>query len=158
MGLAHSTRLFYGIHPKVTREKLADEAMRKFKEVFGHYPRTVASWLLDTHTICYLAEHYDISAFAICSDQVSTDAYTLIGRSLIERIILPKPIYLHLPRQRKCTFLCLFSIFGPCPLHNYEAKKYLWRRKRKGGGCYTLSRLGNRTYAGVRGQFFSNIF
>lgn len=61
------------------REKLADEAMRKFKEVFGYYPKTVASWLIDTHTINYLAENYDISAFAICRDQVSTDAYTLIG-------------------------------------------------------------------------------
>ena len=38
------------------RERLADEAMRKFREVFGYYPKTVASWLIDTHTVNYLAD------------------------------------------------------------------------------------------------------
>ena len=31
------------------REALIDEAMRKFKETFGYYPKTVGSWLIDTH-------------------------------------------------------------------------------------------------------------
>ena len=61
------------------REKLIDEAMRKFKEVFGYYPRTVGSWLLDTHTVNYLSEHYEIDAVCYCRDQINTDAYTFVG-------------------------------------------------------------------------------
>ena len=41
------------------RELLVDEAMRKFREVFGYYPKTFASWILDTHTVNYLTDHYD---------------------------------------------------------------------------------------------------
>lgn len=63
----------------VQREALIDEAMDKFKKTFGYYPKTVASWLIDTHTLNYLAEHYDIKAMAICRDQANTDAYTLLG-------------------------------------------------------------------------------
>ena len=61
------------------REMLLDATMERFKEVFGYYPKTFASWLIDTHTLNYLAKKYDISAVAICRDQVNTDAYTLIG-------------------------------------------------------------------------------
>ena len=61
------------------REMLIDEAIRKFREVFGYYPRTVASWVIDTHTVNYLASHYDIDAVGICRDQTNTDAYTLVG-------------------------------------------------------------------------------
>ena len=41
------------------RELLIDEAMRKFRETFGHYPKTVAGWVIDTYTLNYLAERYD---------------------------------------------------------------------------------------------------
>ena len=61
------------------REKLIDEAMGKFRSVFGYYPKTIASWLIDTHTFNYLANNYDIDFIAICRDQTNTDAYTLIG-------------------------------------------------------------------------------
>ncbi len=121
------------------REKLADEAMRKFKEVFGHYPRTVASWLLDTHTICYLAEHYDISAFAICRDQVSTDAYTLIG-GYFNQAYYPSKANIFTPARTEemRVSVPVFRLLGPCPLHNYEDKKYLSEEIKKVGGCYTL--------------------
>ena len=52
------------------REMLIDEAMNKFKEVFGYYPKTVASWLMDTHTVNYLTDRYEISAMGNCRDQV----------------------------------------------------------------------------------------
>ena len=68
----------------VQRELLIDEAMRKFREVFGYYPRTVAGWVLDTHTLNHLAKNYNISAVAICRDQANTDAYTLLGGYAIE--------------------------------------------------------------------------
>ena len=56
------------------RERLVDEVMRKFKEIFNFYPSTFASWVLDTHTVRYLKENYPIEAFMICRDQINTDA------------------------------------------------------------------------------------
>ena len=40
------------------RDRLIDEAMRKYKEIFGDYPGTVGSWLIDTRTACRLADRY----------------------------------------------------------------------------------------------------
>ena len=42
-------------YPPRERDRLIDEAMRKFKEVFGAYPAVVGSWLIDTRTACRLA-------------------------------------------------------------------------------------------------------
>jgi hypothetical protein len=61
------------------RKKLADSAMHKFKEVFGHYPRSIASWNLDSFTINHIAEHYGADAFAVCRDQIATDGFTIWG-------------------------------------------------------------------------------
>ncbi|MDR3313626.1 MAG: hypothetical protein LBS96_04120 [Oscillospiraceae bacterium] len=61
------------------RERIADELMRFFKEKFGYYPRVVGSWILDAHTLEYLAQHYAIDASCNCKDQWGTDGYTLWG-------------------------------------------------------------------------------
>ena len=58
------------------RAMLIDEIMRKFKEIFGYYPKTIGGWLIDTYTMNYINERYQPEAFCICRDQVSTDAYT----------------------------------------------------------------------------------
>ena len=107
------------------REKLADEAMRKFKEVFGYYPKTVACWLIDTHTINYLAEHYDISTFAICRDQVNFDAYTLMG-GYFNQAYYPSKNNMFTPAQTDeyRVNVPIFRLLGPCPIHNYELGKY----------------------------------
>jgi hypothetical protein len=36
------------------REQLADVYMRDFKKIFGYYPKSVASWFIDAHTLNYL--------------------------------------------------------------------------------------------------------
>ena len=121
------------------REVLADEAMRKFREVFGYYPKTVASWLIDTHTVNYLADHYDISAFAICRDQVSTDAYTLIG-GYFNGAYYPSRRNMFTPAQTEelRVNVPVFRLLGPCPVHNYEGKKYLSAEQKPIHQCYTL--------------------
>jgi len=123
------------------RELLADEAMRKFKEVFGYYPKTVASWLLDTHTVNYLCEHYDISAFAICRDQVNTDAYTLIG-GYFNQAYYPSKNNLFTPAQTEemRNHTPVFRLLGPCPIHNYEGEKYLSEKITP--LCFTLEPVG----------------
>ena len=121
------------------REMLADEAMRKFKKVFGYYPKTFASWLIDTHTINYLAENYDISTFAICKDQVSTDAYTLIG-GYFNQGYYPSKNNIFTPAQtdEMRVNVPVFRLLGPCPIHNYEGNKYVSKEVSKNGAVYTL--------------------
>ena len=108
------------------REVLLDEAMRKFKEVFGYYPKTVACWMMDTHTINYLTDHYDISALAICRDQVNFDAYTLIG-GYFNQAYYPSRKNMFTPAQSDELRIPvpMFRLLGPCPTHNYERKKYM---------------------------------
>ena len=107
------------------REKLIDETMRKFKEVFGYYPKTVGSWLIDTHTMNYLNDHYDLSAMAICRDQVNTDAYTLIG-GYFNQGYYPSKNNIFTPAQSdemRVSFPVL-RLLGPCPIYNYDSNKY----------------------------------
>jgi hypothetical protein len=61
------------------RELLVDRLMEKFKECFGGYPKSVASWMIDAHTLGYLADRYHISAGANCKEQWGTDGYTIWG-------------------------------------------------------------------------------
>lgn len=107
------------------RELLIDEAMRKFREVFGFYPKTVAGWVIDTHTLNYLAKHYDISATAICRDQANTDAYTLLG-GYFNQAYYPSVNNIFTPAQSKemQTNVPVFRLLGPCPVHNYDDHKY----------------------------------
>ena len=124
------------------RELLIDEAMQKFREIFGYYPRTVASWLLDTHTLNHLAKNYDISAVAICRDQANTDAYTLLG-GYFNQAYYPSVNNIFTPAQSQQTQteIPVFRLLGPCPIHNYDNNKYsseelktLWRNST----CFTL--------------------
>lgn len=121
------------------RELLVDEAMRKFKEVFGYYPKTFASWILDTHTVNYLCDHYDISAIAICRDQTNTDAYTLIG-GYFNQGYYPSRNNLFTPAQSDelRVNVPILRLLGSDPIHNYDGKKYLSQEASQGGGCYTL--------------------
>ena len=133
------------------REILVDEAMRKFREVFGYYPKTFASWLIDTHTINYLADHYDIRAFAICRDQVSTDAYTLIG-GYFNQAYYPSRKNMFTPASSDAyrVWVPMFRLLGPCPIHNLESKKYLSEEQKPIHQCFTLEPVygpGSRPHA-----------
>ena len=61
------------------RRTLADEAMRKFREVFGCYPKSVGSWTIDAVTLAYISDKYGADAFCDCKEQWGTDGYTLWG-------------------------------------------------------------------------------
>ena len=119
------------------REKLIDEAMRKFKEVFGYYPRTVGSWLLDTHTVNYLSEHYDIDAVCYCRDQINTDAYTFIG-GYFNQGYYPSRNNYFIPAGSSETQVNVpaFRLLGPDPINNYDYGKYA--SPECGRGPYTM--------------------
>ncbi|MBE6668553.1 MAG: hypothetical protein E7607_09640 [Ruminococcaceae bacterium] len=124
------------------RELLIDEAMRKFKEVFGYYPKTVAGWVIDTYTLNYLSRNYDISAVAICRDQANTDAYTLLG-GYFNQAYYPSRRNIFTPAQSRemQTDIPIFRLLGPCPIHNYDNRKYGSDEFKDPGrklGCFTL--------------------
>ena len=125
------------------RELLIDEAMRKFKEIFGAYPRTVASWLIDTHTVNYLAKRYRVDALAICRDQANTDAYTLLG-GYFNQAYYPSKNNVFTPAQSDelQVNVPVFRLLGPCPIHNYHKRnrmKYASEEmKQREKACFTL--------------------
>ena len=128
------------------RELLIDEAMRKFREVYGYYPRTVASWLIDTHTVNYLSSHYEVDAIAICRDQTNTDAYTLHG-GYFNQAYYPSKLNMFTPAQSEGEQIDVpvFRLLGPCPIHNYDNKKYLTHAwdARLHCGCFTMEPVGS---------------
>lgn len=121
------------------RERMADEAMRKFREVFGYYPKTFASWVIDTHTANYITANYDIDTLAICRDQVNTDAYTLIG-GYFNGAYYPSKNNIFTPAQNKDmqNKTPVFRLLGPCPFHNYDNKKYCSDELAEHDTVYTL--------------------
>ena len=124
-------------YPKHQRELLIDEAMRKFREIFGYYPRTVGSWLLDTHTVNYLADNYDIDAFCFCRDQVNTDAYTLVG-GYFNQGYYPSRNNMFTPAStlENQVNVPIFRLLGPDPLHNYDNEKFTSKSVKH--GPYTM--------------------
>lgn len=64
------------------RRRLLDEVMEKFKQVFGYYPRTAGSWIIDSFSMDYLAEAYGMDAFAICRGSVGNRLLYPLGRIL----------------------------------------------------------------------------
>ena len=122
------------------RIKLIVEAMRKFKEVFGYFPKTVGSWLIDTHTINYLTTHYEINAIAICRDQTNIDAYTLVG-GYFNQAYYPSKNNMFTPAQNPENQINVpvFRLLGPCPIHNYDTLKYLSNENKDfANGCFTM--------------------
>lgn len=114
------------------RELLADTAMNKFKEIYGFYPKTVASWLIDTYTVNYICEKYAVSAIAICRDQTNTDAYTLIG-GYFNQGYYPSKNNMFTPAQSNEYRINtpVFRLLGPDPIHNYDERKYCIEEKLK---------------------------
>lgn len=75
----HSHSVLTCGYTKEERIKLIDAAMEKFKELIGYYPQSVAAWYIDSFSLEYLYDKYNIKASANCKDQWGTDGYTLWG-------------------------------------------------------------------------------
>jgi hypothetical protein len=102
------------------RKKLADSAMRTFKQIFGMYPKSIASWNLDAITINHITEQYGADAFAVCRDQIATDGFTIWGA----------PIAGYYPSKRNCWSPAIakqnqintpiFRMLGQDPVYYYD--------------------------------------
>lgn len=103
------------------REKLIDIYMKDFKAVFGYYPRSVASWFIDSHSLNYMYKKYKIVASANCKDQYGTDGYTLWG-GYWNQAYYPSKINSYMPAQNrsKQTDVPIFRMLGSDPVRQYD--------------------------------------
>ncbi|MFB2117881.1 hypothetical protein [Parapedobacter sp. 2B3] len=103
------------------REKLVDVYMADFKAIFGDYPKSVASWFIDAHTLNYMYEKYHIVASANCKDQYGTDGYTLWG-GYWNQAYYPSKINSYMPAQtvENQTPVPIFRMLGSDPVRQYD--------------------------------------
>ncbi len=104
------------------RHLLIDELMSEFHAVFGYYPRSVGSWLLDSDSLAYMYEKYNITAACVCRDQYGTDGYTLWG-GYYGQGYYPSKENLICPAQTAEYQLPVpvFRMLGPDPIHQYDS-------------------------------------
>jgi hypothetical protein len=109
-----------GYTPK-EREMLADVYMRDFKKIFGYYPKSVASWFIDAHTLGYLYQKYHIVASANCKDQYGTDGYTLWG-GYWNQAYYPSKINSYVPAQHEENEIPvpIFRMLSSDPVRQYD--------------------------------------
>lgn len=116
---------FLPAYTQEERKKLIDEIMRKFKETFGYYPKSACSWVLDSFSMQYMADAYDVVFFGICREQYGVDAYTLIG-GYFNQGYYPSKYNNQCPAQTKENAVKspLFRLLGPCPIYNYGSNAF----------------------------------
>lgn len=60
-------------------KKIVDYLFLLFYEKFDYYPSLTSSWMIDTKTLNYLHDYYQIKVHQITREQYVTDSYTLYG-------------------------------------------------------------------------------
>ncbi len=109
-----------GYTPK-EREILTDAYMSSFKKIFGYYPKSVASWFIDAHTLNYMYTKYHIVASANCKDQYGTDGYTLWG-GYWNQAYYPSKTNSYMPAQHAANQIPvpIFRMLGSDPVRQYD--------------------------------------
>lgn len=117
------------------RIKLIDEAMKKFKERFGEYPKCVGSWHIDCISMEYIAEKYRPLACCICRDQVGTDGYNMQG-GYYNQAYYPSKYNMFCPASCIDTQIDMpvFRMLGSDGIYAYDYQAL----KNIPGGCPTL--------------------
>ncbi len=104
------------------RKLLVDGYMADFLTVFGKYPTSIGSWVLDGVTMSYARERYGVKAFCICRDQMGVDGFTLWG-GYPNGAYFPSKHNENIPAQTKDAQIDapVFRLLGPDPIYNFEA-------------------------------------
>lgn len=136
------------------RKRLVDAYMTEFRAVFGCFPTSIGSWVLDEVTIAYARQRYGVCAACICRDQMGVDGFTLWG-GWPNGVYLPSRHNIFIPASTEENRLDIpvFRLLGPDPIYNFEADV------RNGlQGVYTLepSWLAGRNPAFLR-DYFANL-
>lgn len=105
------------------RKLLVDGYMADFYAVFGKYPQSIGSWVLDSVTMAYAREKYGVEAFAICRDQIGVDGFTLWG-GYPNGPYYPSILNENVPAQCMDNQISapVFRLLGPDPIYNFEAE------------------------------------
>lgn len=108
-------------HTPEIRERLVDEYMSKFKEIFGSFPKSVGSWYIDSYTLNYMYEKYGIEASCVCKEQIGTDGYTLWG-GYWSQAFYPSKTDAHMPAQTEEGQIPVpvFRMLGSDPIYQYD--------------------------------------
>jgi hypothetical protein len=103
------------------REKLVDVYMEKFQSIFGHYPASVGSWFIDSHSLGYMYDKYHITASCNCKDQMGTDGYTLWG-GYWNQAYYPSRKNAYMPAQNEESQIPvpIFRMLGSDPIYQYD--------------------------------------
>ena len=104
------------------RIKLVDIYMKKFRQIFGYYPKSVGSWYIDEYTLNYMYQKYGIVASCNCKDQIGTDGYTLWG-GYWNQAYYPslKNSYMPAQNERNQIPVPIFRMLGSDPFRQYES-------------------------------------
>lgn len=104
------------------RKALLDVYMEDFKRIYGYYPKTIASWVMDIVTFEYAKERYGLIGGALCRDQIGVDGFTLWG-GYFNGAYYPSKVNEYMPAQTKENQLDLplFRLLGPDPIYNFES-------------------------------------
>ncbi len=126
---------FLPAYTQAEREAIIDEVFRKFRELFGAYPRVACSWLLDAHSMAYMSDKYGMDAFGICREQYAVDAYTLWG-GYYSGGYYPSRNNMLCPAQHTDAQINtpVFRLLGIDPIYGYDEGKHA----PKLSGCYTM--------------------
>lgn len=102
------------------REKIIDVYFNDFKKIFGYYPKSVASWVIDAHSLVYMYDKFKIVASANCKDQVGTDGFTLWG-GYWNQAYYPSRVNSYMPAQHAENQLPVpvFRMLGSDPIRQY---------------------------------------
>lgn len=72
--------VFLSSYSPAERKRLIDKLFTDFKSKFGFYPKSVGAWWIDSYSLQYMKDKYQINAAMIVADQKTTDNYGVWGQ------------------------------------------------------------------------------
>jgi len=110
------------------RKAIIDAAFKRFKADFGHYPKSVGSWLLDAWSMDYMEKTYGVEGFCICREQDNTDAYGLRGGYSNGAYYPSKKNMLSAAVDMENAVRSpVFKMLTPDPIYNYGRPSSMYR-------------------------------
>ncbi len=105
------------------RKALIDTYMNDFKEIYGYYPKTIASWIMDIVSFRHAFEKYGVIGGGLCRDQRGVDGFTLWG-GYANGAYYPSKVNEFVPAQSKegQIKMPIFRLLGPDPIYNFESE------------------------------------
>ena len=112
---------FLSAYAPEERVALIDVAFRRFKEIFGEYPKVAGCWSIDAFSLAYIERAYGLSAFCVVKDQYGTDGITFWGAPYTGAYYASKKNAAVPARKRDNQIgIPLFRMLGPDPIDQYD--------------------------------------